>query len=272
MRFVKHVYKHQDDNRFYAVFSTSMNGFIGSAICTFSLQSIQEAFNGKFKTQDTWKSLWLPVFSSQVPEPRPGVCVNDSQSLSDSVLNFIRGHPLMDSAVAHDNGKPVFYKRDVVFTRLVVDRLEVNGVKYFVYYAGTNTGLVYKLIEWFDQSNEMHSYLADIFDAFPSEPIRAIEISPKYKSLYVSSDNQIRQFDLSMCEQRYESCVRCVRDPYCGWDKYENKCKPYSTGYVYTFCYGSFIYPNYSSFYYRLLQDANNSAPGLCSDYIKHEE
>ncbi|RWS17341.1 semaphorin-2A-like protein, partial [Dinothrombium tinctorium] len=96
---IQHVYKHpDDDSKFYAVFSTSMNGLIGSAICTFSLESIQEVFNGKFKEQAASSSAWLPVLSSQVPEPRPGVCVNDTQSLSDSVLNFIRGHPLMDSA------------------------------------------------------------------------------------------------------------------------------------------------------------------------------
>ena len=111
---------------------------MGSAICSYSLDSINEVFNGKFKEQATSSSAWLPVLTSKVPEPRPGLCVNDTQTLPDSVLNFIRGHPLMDSAVSHDNAKPVYYKRDVIFTCLVVDLIEVDGVAYTVYYAGSS--------------------------------------------------------------------------------------------------------------------------------------
>ena len=58
-----------------------------------------------------------------MPEPRPGTCVEDTRELPDRVLNFIRTHPLMDSTVAHKGGAPVFYKRDVVFTNLVVDKV-----------------------------------------------------------------------------------------------------------------------------------------------------
>lgn len=77
---------------------------------------------GKFKEQATSNSAWLPVLNSKVPEPRPGTCVNDTSSLPDSVLNFIRSHPLMDRAVNHEHNNPVFYKRDLVFTKLVVDK------------------------------------------------------------------------------------------------------------------------------------------------------
>lgn len=228
---LEHVFKHPDDDRrFYAIFSTSMNSLIGSAICTFSLDSIQEVFNGKFKEQATSSSAWLPVLTSKVPDPRPGVCVNDTQLLPDSVLNFIRGHPLMDSAVSHDNGKPVFFKRDVIFTRLVVDRFEVDSANLVVYYAGTSTGLVYKVVEWVDRAGEAHSNLVDIFEATSPEPVRAMEISSQHKSLYVSSDSHIRQFHLFRCKQRYENCLRCVRDPYCGWDDRTSECKPYVAG------------------------------------------
>lgn len=51
----------------------------------------------------------------------------------------------MDEAVAHKDNKPVYYKRDLLFTRLVVDPLQydVFGKRYHytVYYAGTS--------EWF---------------------------------------------------------------------------------------------------------------------------
>lgn len=108
---IQSVYKIPGDDRmFYAVFTTPMNGLCGSAVCAFSLDSINEVFNGKFKEQETSSSSWLPVFSSKVPEPRPGSCVNDTQTLPDSVLNFIRGHSLMDSAVSHAGGRPVYHR------------------------------------------------------------------------------------------------------------------------------------------------------------------
>lgn len=48
----------------------------------------------------------------------------------------------MDSAISHENEKPVFYKRDVMFSRLVVDkmRIDYNGVDldYTVYFAGSS--------------------------------------------------------------------------------------------------------------------------------------
>lgn len=47
----------------------------------------------------------------------------------------------MDEAVSHENGLPVFYKGDVAFSSLVVERLKIQGFpddKHFtVYYAGT---------------------------------------------------------------------------------------------------------------------------------------
>ena len=80
--------------------------------------------------------------SNKVPEPRPGQCVNDTETLPDTVLNFIRSHPLMDSAVVHDYEHPIFYKHNVLLTRLVVDKfaIENSGIEseYIVYYAGSS--------------------------------------------------------------------------------------------------------------------------------------
>lgn len=78
-------------------------------------------------------------------------------SLADTVLNFIRNHPLMDEAVSHENGLPVFYKGDVAFSSLVVERLKIAGFPddkhYTVYYAGTGQHLTSHLPD----SAESHS-------------------------------------------------------------------------------------------------------------------
>ncbi|XP_039291270.1 semaphorin-2A [Nilaparvata lugens] len=213
-----------DDTTFYGVFTTSTTGLMGSAICSFSLESIEAAFRGRFKEQATSSSAWLPVLTSRVPEPRPGQCVNDTETLPDTVLNFIRSHPLMDSAVGHKDDKPVFYKRDLLFTKLVVDKLRYDvfgdALEFTVYYAGTSEG---------------RYFLLTLVPAL------------KHKSLYIASDERVRQIDLVMCTRRYDSCLRCVRDPYCGWDKDSNTCRPFQPG---------------------LLQDVTNSTAGVCESSV----
>ncbi|XP_031333209.1 semaphorin-2A [Photinus pyralis] len=240
-----------DDSKFYGTFTTSTNGLMGSAICSFKLSAIQEAFSGKFKEQASSSSAWLPVLSSRVPEPRPGTCVNDTETLPDTVLNFIRSHPLMDSAVTHENEKPVFFKRDVFFTKLVVDRIRVdlggNVLEYIVYYAGTNDGRVFKIVEWHNENGDSTSILLDVFDITPGEPIQTLELSKKHKTLFVASDHRVKQIDLVMCNRRYDNCLRCVHDPYCGWDKDIYICKPYAPG---------------------LLQDVANTTVNICDSSV----
>ncbi|CAO1348813.1 unnamed protein product [Diamesa serratosioi] len=220
-----------DKTKFYATFTTSTNGLVGSAVCSFDIGEIQSSFDGKFKEQATSNSAWLPVLNSKVPEPRPGTCVNDTASLPDTVLNFIRSHPLVDKAVNHEHNNPIFYKRDLIFTKLVVDRvlIKILNQEYNVYYVGTNNGRVYKIVQ-FTQNGESKSKLLDIFEIAQNEAIQVMQISQKRKSLYVSTDYRIKQIDLAMCSRRYDNCFRCVKDPYCGWDQESNSCKPYELG------------------------------------------
>lgn len=50
---------------------------------------------------------WLPVNTNEVPEPRPGQCVNDSRTLPEVTLNFIKSHSLMDESVPAFYGLPL---------------------------------------------------------------------------------------------------------------------------------------------------------------------
>jgi semaphorin 6 len=45
-----------------------------------------------------------------VPEPRPGQCVNDSQTLPDVTLNFIKSHSLMDESVPSMLNEPLIIR------------------------------------------------------------------------------------------------------------------------------------------------------------------
>ena len=304
---LEHVTQHPNDpNTFYGVFSTSNNGLTGSAVCSFTLDTIEKVFLGKFKEQVSSSSQWLPVLTSKVPSPRPGSCHHNTQQLPDSVLNFIRGHPLLDEAVAtngnindqyhqtapetnaaynsfgdfyangafgsnsensyandqqsagaantnaNNNNFPIFYKKDLIFSRIVVDYLDVDGMKYKLFYIGTSCGKLIKLVQWTRPNGAARSFVLDIIDVFaynmpgvqtdlPNPPtsnnvqpdtrnIRAIELSSKHRSIYVATDHFVKQISLLNCKQRYSSCVQCVRDPHCGWDQNVQECKPYTAG------------------------------------------
>lgn len=102
-------------------------------------------------------------------------------------------------------------------------------------------------MQWRDVNGEPSSVLLDVFDVTPGEPIRIMEISHQHKALYVASDHRVRQIDLVMCNKRYDNCLRCVHDPYCGWDKDSNSCRSYVPG---------------------LLQDVSNSSISICDSSV----
>ena len=239
-----------DDKVFHGVFTTSSNGLSGSAICSFQLQDVEQAFEGKFKEQSTSTSIWLPVQSDKVPVPRPGTCVNDTRDLNDNVLNFIRKHSLMDADISEDSEGPSYFQRDVTFTKITVDD-DVRGesfgqeITFTVIFAGTVDGKVYKVVRWFDQDEKRYkSHLADVFSVTYPNPIRRMVFSQKEKTLFVSSDYEVKQIKVeSLCSNRYGGCFQCSRDPYCGWDREEGLCRPK---------------------HYTLLQDPTGRSRGLC--------
>ena len=55
-------------------------------------------------------SNWLPIRDSELPSTRPGSCVEDSTSLPESHLNFIKRHSLMDDTVPSNGHGPIFVK------------------------------------------------------------------------------------------------------------------------------------------------------------------
>lgn len=113
----------------------------------------------------------------------------------------------------------------------LVDRIrnQLRNQEFKVFYVGTNNGRIYKIVQ-FVQNGQAKSKLLDIFEVAQNEAIQVMEISQKRKALYVSTDHRIKQIDLEMCSHRYDSCFRCVKDPYCGWDHEKAACKPYKMG------------------------------------------
>ncbi|XP_065211719.1 semaphorin-1A isoform X2 [Planococcus citri] len=223
----------------YGVFTTPANSITGSAICAFSLQDVSDTFEGNFKEQSELNSNWLPVMSSKVPDPRPGQCVNDSRTLPDLTLNFIKMHSLMDEAVPSYFKQPLFIRTaaDHRFTHITVDpQIKTVGNKaYDVIFVGTDTGKVVKMVNAAaaDSRDTVAPVVIEELQIFATNvSVRNLKIVrpdiSKDGRLIVVSDNEVLSIPLHRCnDSRITSCSECValQDPYCAWDKTVGSCR-----------------------------------------------
>lgn len=99
----------------------------------------------------------------------------------------------MDKAVSHQYNNPVFYQRDLVFTKLVVDKyarvaslsefinhlhrpcisrikIDILTQEYNVFYIGTTDGRIYKIVQYI-KNNESKSKLLDVLEIAQNEVI-----------------------------------------------------------------------------------------------------
>lgn len=122
--------------------------------------------------------------------------------------------------------KKLFFQSEFSPLRI---RNQLRNQEFKVFYVGTNNGRIYKIVQ-FMHNGQSKSKLLDIFEIAENEAVQVMEISQTRKALYVSTDHRVKQIDLEMCSHRYDSCFRCVKDPYCGWDHEGASCKPYKLG------------------------------------------
>ncbi|KAF0304248.1 Semaphorin-1A [Amphibalanus amphitrite] len=206
----------------YAVFTTPVNSIAGSAVCAFRLTDVMDTFEGNFKHQDDMNSNWLPTTHSQVPEPRPGRCVNDSRSLPDVHLNFIRSHPLMDSAVPTLHGQPLLMRTSLHqrFTKIAVDPQvrAADGTLYDVLFIATDDGRVLKAVNVASGAARptAEPLIVEELAVFPTAAtITNLLVSRQPGQpprLIVVTDDEIRAVPLSRCGAgRVGHCSACVR-------------------------------------------------------------
>lgn len=237
---MKGVYNGRGSQIIYGVFTTPTNSLGASAICAFRLDDIKAAFDGQFKGQDDANANWLPVPNSKVPDPRPGRCVNDSRSLPDQTLNFVRDHTLMDQAVPSFWGQPLLVQSSFKFrfTQVAVDpQIEtVSGKTFDVLFIGTDDGRVMKVINSASAAPGGHQYhnkvmpvIIEEITVFPSRaPVTNLLVYHTFyeAKLVVLSSREIQAIPLHKCQARATTCGSCVRlqDPYCAWDVSRQVC------------------------------------------------
>lgn len=231
------VYGGQSHKIIYAVFTTSPNSIPGSAVCAFSMRSILDTFEGSFKEQESLNSNWLPVRQPEVPEPRPGSCVEDSQTLPEYNINFAKTHPLMDEAVPAFFGRPLLMKAsfEYRFSKLVVDPQVtfLDGKTVDVLFIATDNGIIFKAIntQASEGINSIEPVVIEEIRAFEHPlPIMNLQIAQHAggeSRLIIITDDEVKSIPLHRCH-RATTCSACVglQDPYCAWYEGHGRCGP----------------------------------------------
>ncbi|KAL9847430.1 semaphorin-4G isoform 1-T6 [Geothlypis trichas] len=211
---------------FYATFTLSAQWrtMEASAVCRYNISAVQRAFEGPYMEYQDWARKWSR-YDGAVPEPRPGSCITDhsrrkgynsSQDLPNSVLDFVKLHPLMFEEVKPAGGEPLLVKKNVVYSQLAVDRVQaLDGRSYDVLFMGTGDGWIHKAVV---VNSGIH--IVEEVQVFRDlQPVESLVISHIQRSLYVGAASGIVQVPLASCAN-YSSCYDCIlaRDPYCAWD------------------------------------------------------
>ncbi|XP_068425615.1 semaphorin-6D isoform X1 [Clinocottus analis] len=221
------------------VFTTQMNSIPGSAVCAFSMADIEKVFGGRFKEQKSPDSVWTPFPEEKLPKPRPGCCAGHGPAASlkssiefpDDTLQFIKSHPLMDTAVPSIGDEPWFTKTRVRYrlTALAVDNEAGPHKNRTVVFIGAESGVVLKVLAKTSSVSLNDSVLLEEIDVFnrakclsnheDDKRVLSLHVDKEAHSLYVAFSSCVIRIPLSRCE-RHSSCHKsCIasRDPYCGW-------------------------------------------------------
>ncbi|XP_041430495.1 semaphorin-4A isoform X2 [Xenopus laevis] len=223
-----HVALHNDPNPkhsiFYGVFSTQwqVGGRRSSAVCVFTLDQIEDVFNGAYKEQNKEHLKWTR-YMGKISDPRPGSC--SGNKFSDSDLNFMKEHFLMDKEVSPYGSEPVLVKQNVQYTRIALDSVQsVSGLNYTVMFLGTDKGFLHKAVLLSDARGS--HIIEEIEVLSPEEPLENMILAANEGVLYIGYSAGVLQVPLANCSV-YRSCFDCIlaRDPYCAWDGVTQRCR-----------------------------------------------
>lgn len=221
---------------FYAVFTPQLNNVGLSAVCAYSLATVEAVFSrGKYMQSATVEqshTKWVR-YNGPVPTPRPGACIDSearaanytsSLNLPDKTLQFVKDHPLMDDSVTPIDNRPKLIKKDANYTQIVVDRTQaLDGTFYDVMFISTDRGALHKAVILGKEVHVVEE--TQLFQDY--EPVQTLLLSSKKgkRFVYAGSNSGVVQAPLAFCG-KHGSCEDCVlaRDPYCAWSPAAKAC------------------------------------------------
>ncbi|KAK6639382.1 hypothetical protein RUM43_007655 [Polyplax serrata] len=204
----------------YATFTTPRNSIPGSAICSFNMSAIEEAFSGPFKHQVHPGAAWEKDYSQHRNHFE---CEAPSQSrhLIDSSK-----YQLMDSAVQPSTQKPLYNSNLETLIHIAVDSLPtILHSRVHLLYVATSDGLI-KKISVLPRTKE--TCVVEVWNPSPSGapvPIKTLMYLKETDSVYVGMEMGVLRIPTSHC-QRHKTKAAChnAMDPHCGWNELLLQC------------------------------------------------
>uniref|UniRef100_A0A0N5A982 Sema domain-containing protein n=1 Tax=Syphacia muris TaxID=451379 RepID=A0A0N5A982_9BILA len=223
----------------YGVFGSPYAGVSSSAICAYDLEEISYVFaHSTYVRSDS--NRYTPWVES-AKKYQPGVCVENSQNLSQEQVIYTRAHLLADDAIQNFFKSPVaIHSGSDRFTHISVDSQvqAVDGRYYDLIYVGTDSGNILKLVNLIGAGVQTDSPTYHVYTIYATnEPIRNmalykgdklvisdyVEANESY--LIVVSDSAVLRIPPTQCS-KFKTCYDCVllRDPHCAWDPKTSRC------------------------------------------------
>ncbi|XP_038643153.1 semaphorin-4D-like [Scyliorhinus canicula] len=216
------VSENEEGSVFYGVFTSQwFRGVSNStAVCAFTLDDIQKAFNGRYRLLNRETLTWS-LYPAENLEPRPGAC--STKPSMDSTLNLVKGLFMMDQAVQPAGRRPQLVNLKEQYVKIAVDTVRsLNSARHRVMFLITARGFLHKAL-----NVNAAPHIIEEIQLFPDpQTVHSLLLSSEKGLLYVGSSIGLLQVPVSNCSA-YPSCGQCVlsRDPYCAWDPRNGACK-----------------------------------------------
>ncbi|CAD6215680.1 GSCOCG00000493001-RA-CDS [Cotesia congregata] len=209
---------HPEEGIVYATFTTPSNAIAGSAICSFNMTAINQAFNGPFKHQEHSGAAWE---KKRVPNQYRQHCGRLEQPPAHQIFDNQR-YQLMDEAAQGTTSSPLHTTTLERFTHIAVDVTPTKihrGVT--VLYVATTEGLI-KKISVLPRTQE--TCIVEVWGPFPS-PAMTLQFLKDSQSLYVGMETGLLRIPAAQCHRhkKEQACLN-AQDPYCGWNAHLMKC------------------------------------------------
>ncbi|XP_072346686.1 semaphorin-4B-like [Scyliorhinus torazame] len=216
------VSENEEGSVFYGVFTSQwFHGVSDStAVCAFTLDDIQKAFNGRYRQLNRDTLTWS-LHPAENLEPRPGAC--STKPSMDLTLNRVKDLFMMDQAVQPVGRRPQLVNLKEQYVKIAVDTVRsLNAVRHRVMFLITAGGFLHKAL-----NVDGAPHIIEEIQLFPApQTVHRLVLSSGKGLLYLGSSIGVLQVPVSNCSA-YPSCGECIlsRDPYCAWDRRNGACK-----------------------------------------------
>ncbi|XP_014089304.2 semaphorin 5c isoform X1 [Bactrocera oleae] len=218
-----------DEDVLYATFTTPANSIHGSAVCSYNLTSINAAFDGPFRYQDSADSDWRIV---DMPHRSQFQCETPSPDMRYKRLLESSKFQLMAHAVQPMTEQPLYYSKLERFQHISLDTLQTKTEKVHVLFVSTDDKRIKKLsVKHQLEERRAQTCLIEVWQSAEYNgadgDILKMEYLKVTESLYLGTEQALIRIPAQRCSRHVSqsSCLNAM-DPYCGWNELIERCTP----------------------------------------------